>query len=229
MSISKRQKWDAGVAVTQGKKSVNLLQTHQSELSARISEDEKAQHEANIVSLEKRISGQEVKLSGQKSNTAGQNTIIKLLNGRVSSIRNIVKDANGSTEILKAFGVGNRITLTVLGISSAADTIITAYNQFRDWSNKAGIIDSDMEELTTITNSLFDSDSKQAETIYIRKAATMDKNTLQRCVEDMVTKISNLGYHEFELKNPAVAKLFSDLIPSAPSKNKKEKTLNVKS
>jgi hypothetical protein len=49
----------------------------------------------------------------------------------------------------------------------------------------------------------------------------MDKNTLQRAIEDEVTKISGLGFHEYEITNPDVAALFAGLIPgsSKPPKN----------
>jgi hypothetical protein len=41
----------------------------------------------------------------------------------------------------------------------------------------------------------------------------MDKNTLQRAVEDEITKISAMGILEFQRKDPSVSRLFADLIP----------------
>jgi hypothetical protein len=221
MSELKRQKWDKGDAVNKGKQSLSLLETYNAELSPRIPEDEREQHTANVAELEKRIPAQSTNLSGQKSTTAAQNETIKTIGKRVGSIRNIVMSTNASQEIKKAFGVGVKYSTTVMGVAGAVDTIVKAYNQYTAWSNGAGIIAKDIAELTALEASLYSADTKQGESIYARKAATMDKNTLQRTVEDGISKISALGVQEFELNNPAVAKLFADLIPSYPSAAKK--------
>ncbi len=70
--------------------------------------------------------------------------------------------------------------------------------------------------------------------MFTRKSKTMDKNILQRAVEDEVSKISALGQHVFLNKDAAVAKLFEDLIPSPnkvkaenPTKNKTNPQENV--
>ncbi len=148
---------------------------------------------------------------------------------RVASIRKVVNGANTPAEIKIAYGVGGKNRPTVMMASSAAQTVIAAYNLYKDWSNRNGILEKDITELTTLDAALFTSDDRQVKSIFERKAATMDKNTLQRNVEDMVTRIAGLGFHEFELTNPPVAKLFADLIPSAPQKNgaKKAKPATV--
>lgn len=221
MSELKNPKWDKSDAVTKGKQSLTLLETYKAELSPRFPEAEQAQHTANVGEFEKRIPGQATALSEQKSTTAAQNETIKTIGKRVGNIRNIVMGTNASQEIKKAFGVGSKYSLTVMGVSGAVNTIVNAYNQYTAWSNGAGIIAKDITELTALEASLYSADNKQGESIYARKAATMDKNTLQRAVEDGVTKISALGIQEFELTNPAVAKMFADLIPSSPSAAKK--------
>lgn len=220
-SGTKEPKWDSGVAVAKGKQSLSLVDTYKTELAPRIAEEVKAQHVANVNELEIRLKNQDTNLSGQKSTTAAQDQTIQKVNQRVVSIRQIVTGANASVEIKNAYGVGSRIILTVIGVSGAANTIITAYNQFTAWSNSAGIIQKDIDELVALEEMLYSADSTQEKSKYARKAATMDKNTLQRAVEDGVTKISTLGIHEFELSNPPVAKLFADLIPSSPAKTKK--------
>lgn len=222
MKELKKQKWDKGDAVTKGKQSLSLLETYNVELSPRFPEEEREQHTANVAELEKRIPAQATNLSGQKSTTAAQNEIVKTVNKRVGSIRNIVMSTNANQEIKKAFGVGVKYSVTVSGVAGAVDTIVKAYDQYTAWSNGAGIIAKDIAEITALETSLYNADNKQGESIYARKAATMDKNTLQRTVEDAITKISALGIQEFELNNPAVAKkLFADLIPSSPSAAKK--------
>ena len=148
-SGSKEPKWDSGVAVAKGKQSLSLFENYKSELSPRIPEEERAQHEANVTELEQRLKSQGTNLSGQKSSTAAQEQIIKKVNQRAVSIRQIVVGTNASMEIKNAYGVGSRIVLTVNGVSSAANTIVAAYNQFTAWSNSAGIIQKDIDELCT--------------------------------------------------------------------------------
>lgn len=219
-SGTKDPKWDSGVAVAKGKQSVSLTEAYKSELSPRIAEEESEQHAANVTELEQRLKKQGTNLSGQKSTTAAQNQTIKQVNKRVVSLKQIVVGANASMEIKNAYGVGSRVVLTVNGVSSAANTIITAYKQFTAWSNSAGIIQKDIDELVALEKALYSADTTQGMSIYARKAATMDKNTLQRAVEDGVTKISSLGVHEFEISNPSAAKLFADLIPGSTPKPK---------
>jgi len=54
----------------------------------------------------------------------------------------------------------------------------------------------------------------QDDSMYVRKAKTMDKNTLQREVEDEVSRLSSLGGRHYS-KNPTVRVQFEDLIPAA--------------
>jgi hypothetical protein len=226
MAILKKAKWDIGVAISKGKQSISLLETYQSAFGARLTTNDIDQHKANVTELEKRRAGQQENLSNQKSKTSGQEVAINLLHNRVASIRNVVKGNNPSPEILKAYGVGEKFILTVSGVTAAANMVITAYHDHTSWSNAAGLIDADMEEISALADALNTADNVQETTIFNRKSATMDKNTLHRAVEDMVTKISTLGVHEFAIKNPGVAALFADLIPgsSKPAKKATEET-----
>lgn len=228
MTEIKKQKWGSGVSVSKGKQASILFETYQTELKPRFPDEERAQFEANLAEFEKRLPGQQTNLAGQKSSTSAQDEVIKKVNKRVVSIRGIVMASNPGAEIKNAYAVGSKLQLTVSSASSSAQVTIAGYNLFKVWSNKAGILQKDIDELTTLEASLFTADDSQEKTIYTRKAATMDKNTLHREVEDGITKISALGFHEFELANPSVAKLFADLIPSAPAKAKKKDAKDTK-
>lgn len=61
--------------------------------------------------------------------------------------------------------------------------------------------------------SLTTADDVQEKAKFERKAKTLDKNTLQREVENLVTKISAVGARVFRKKEPGVARLFEGLIP----------------
>jgi hypothetical protein len=93
--------------------------------------------------------------------------------------------------------------------------VITAYNSFTAWSNLAGIIEADIVEIQALTAQLSTVDVAQESSKFTRKSKTMDKNQLQRAVEDEVTKLSALGVHVFHAKDPAISALFAGLIPSS--------------
>ena len=59
-----------------------------------------------------------------------------------------------------------------------------------------------------------DVEKVQDDSMCVRKAKTMDKNTGQREVEDEVSRLSSLGGCHFS-KNPTVRVQFEDLIPAA--------------
>lgn len=218
MADIKRPKWDGGVAVSKGKQAISLFDAYQAELSIRLLPNEVLQFKADIPVLELKLAGKVTVLSVQKASTSAQDIIIKNINKRVVGLRDIIRSSNPNSEISNAFGLSTKITSTILGVVGPADTIVLAYPQYRDWCIGAGILEKDIEELTTLTNSLFSADNVQENSIFTRKAATMNVNTLHRAVEDKITKISALGVHEFELTNPPVAKLFADLIPATAPK-----------
>lgn len=216
----KKVKWDGGVVVIKGKQSVSLFKAHQTELKPRMADEEFSQHEANVSEFEKRLSGQSTNLATQKSSTSAQDQVVKTIGMRVVSIRRTIKASNPTDEIKKAYGIGNKLLATVGGASAVVAVTSAAYNKFKVWSNSAGILEKDITELNALETSLFSADDNQEDNKYQRKAATMSKNTLQRNIEDKVTKISSLGIQEFELTDPALAKLFAGLIPSTTPKKK---------
>jgi len=92
----------------------------------------------------------------------------------------------------------------------------------------AGILEADITEVKTQIKALGDVEKVLDDSMYVRKAKTMDKNTLQRAVEDEVSRLSSLGGHHF-INNPTVRKQFEDLIPAShntkpatPPKNTKD-------
>jgi hypothetical protein len=214
MENGKGIKWLLEDAIDSGRKSLLLLTTYGTELQPRLRTDEQAQHKANVDELATRVSGQKQALTTQKSNTQGQEAVIASLNDIEVSIRNIVRQNNASKEITIAYGVGDRIVHTVSGVISAGNVILDAYDKYQAWSKDAGIIEADLTEINTLMESLTTVEQVQDDSMFVRKSKTMDKNTLQRAVEDEVSRLSALGIRQFS-KNPSVASLFEDLIPAS--------------
>lgn len=214
MEETKGPKWYANEAINSGKASLRLLELYGTELQPRLKTDEQQQHKANVEELEARVPGQKQTLVTQKSSTQGQEEAIGELNRAIVDIRNIVRNAKASKEILIAFGITDKIVHTVSGVTAAGNIILDAYKKYGPWCKDAGILESDITEITTLTKALGTVEKVQDDSMFVRKAKTMDKNALQREVEDEVSRLSALGAKQFS-KNPTVRKQFEDLIPSA--------------
>ena len=213
MTEAKRPKWDISIAILKGKQAVSLAKTYETDLQPRLQVDELGQFESNVTELEVRRSGQSEQLVTQKSKTLGQDEVMADLHQTIISIRNIVKSAGPTSEVSQAFGVGEKITNSVDSVVAASNMILSAYQANAEWSAQAGIIEADMTEITGLLEQLETADDIQETSKFTRKSATMDKNTLQRAVEEEITRLSVLGIRVFEKSDPATAKLFADLIP----------------
>lgn len=207
-------KWEIGAAILKGKNAGALMKDYGDILLERLQEGEMEQLEANVAELEKRRSGQPEAVVELKSKTAGQDTAIDKLSKHVSGIRKIVKAGGPKRSIKESYGIGVPIGRTVFAVNASANMVKTAYETHSEWSLKAGILPSDIEALTELQEQLGTADSIQEESKYTRKAKTMNKNTLQRDVEDEVSKISSLGVLAY-IDQPAIMALFESLIPGS--------------
>lgn len=220
MSNGKKPKWDIGATIDLALKAYKLADTYKTKLDKRLQPDDLETLKAGGDELSLRHSGQTENLNIQKSKTLSEGDAIKRLTKRVVSLHGIVEgNADVTPEMRKAFGIGTPISRSVDSVTAAANTIVTAFNANTAWSNKAGIINEDITELNALLASLTKAKGDQSDSMLVRKLRTMDKSLLQRTVEDLITKISAIGVHVFELENPAVAKLFSDLIPGSNGSN----------
>jgi hypothetical protein len=215
MNTEKKPKWDIGETITAGKNTYNLLLMHRTELEPRLQPDELATFLSNTNELEARRSGQTETLVDQKSKTLSQGEAIIRLRTTGVGVRSIVKSSSSATpDILKAFGVGERINDTVTSVVAVGNIIITAYKTHTAWCNSVGILESDIVEISELVARLTKAGDVQENAMFTRKSKTMSKNVLQRAVEDEVSKISALGQHVFRHKDAAIAKMFEDLIPT---------------
>ena len=213
----KTTKWDIEATIYAGTHAEELAKKYEVYLQQRLKRDELLGLKTNIKELMERRSGQKEVLVDQKAKTGTQDKMIKDLHNSVMEIRAMVKAVTTDKGIRKAFGVGeNTRANSVNQVKAEANIIFEAYKTYTDWANsEAGIINADIEELTDLLNTLTEADDKQEQSKINRKLATMDKDVLQRTVEDTVTKISVIGVHVFARKEPAVAALFADLIPNS--------------
>lgn len=170
--------------------------------------------DTGIDELERKRSGQNENLTSQKSKTEDQNITVDTLHEDVMDIRNTVKAVTNNAAFLKAFGIGEKADKYVSSATAAGNMILEGYEEHKEWANtEAGILDADIEIIQTDIDALAAADGEQEKSKFTRKARTMDKTTLQRRMEDLITKISVTGVRVFRRKDPAVAALFKGLIP----------------
>jgi len=215
MLNERKTKWEIGATISAGKNAYALALIHRTEIEPRLQPDELEELKSNTAELEARRSGQTERLVDQKSKTIGQGEIISMLHDSIVDLRRVVKYSGSVTpDILKSYGVGEKLNNNISSMVAGANIIISAYKQFTAWSNSVGIIEVDITEMSDIIAKLSQAEEVQDNAMFTRKSKTLDKNVLQRTVEDEVSKISALGQYVFRSKDAAVVKLFEDLIPT---------------
>lgn len=214
MSDLKSPKWEIGQSIYAGNQTYALANKYQLDIEGRLKPGEIEELGSGVSELERKRAGQSETLTSQKSKTQDQNITVDTLHQDVMDIRNTVKAVSDNAGILKAFGIGEKVNKNVSNVTAAGNMVLNGYAEHKDWANnEAGILDEDMETIQADVLALDNADDVQENSKFQRKASTMDKNTLQRRVEDLVTKISVIGIRVFRRKDPAVVVLFEGLIP----------------
>lgn len=218
-----RPRWEIGTAVKYGDEAYALANKYKVNLGLRLKTDELPQFKIQVDELSTRRSGQTENLVTQKSKTKGQDEIIKEIREDVVSVRNLVKTNKPSQEIAKAYGIGEKINNAVTNTIAAANLVIKAFADYPEWSKEeANILEEDITEIKDELVELNSAAGIQDSSMTTRKYGTMDKNILQRIVEDETARLSAMGAHVFRKTNPAVALLFENLIPSSQEPPKTE-------
>lgn len=211
-------KWEISDVITRGKQSLDLFDAHSADLGKRFKAGEIETLRTGVPELESRRSGQPETLNVLKTTTKGKNLTAQDLQTLIIDTRGQVKAATNNPEILQAYGVGQRVHFgSQVSLRTGANLVINAYSHYTDWSTQAGILEQDIEEIKTLNDKLTETDTTQDKAKFDRKVKTVDKGTLQRQLEDIITKISFAGIKEFRTKNPSLVPLFEALIPSSGS------------
>ncbi|NLL13870.1 MAG: hypothetical protein GX267_10735 [Fibrobacter sp.] len=221
-------KWTIEEVSVKGHQACGLFYQYQSGLQARIKAEEVMELETGLRKLEFSRAGQKGNLQGQKSATKSKDAITEELHYEVVDLREMIKAApNVKQEILKAFGVGTLTDKkgqpkTIAG----ANLIISGYNKYSEWAQKdAKILEEDIVKVEELRDQLIDADKIQENVKLIRKLGTVEKNTLQSRLEQLITMISVVGIKVFRSSKPELVPLFEALIPgsgTASTENEKE-------
>ncbi len=212
-----KTKWSIEDVSVKGHQACGLFNQYQSDLQTRIKVEEVTELENGLRELESSRAGQKGNLQGQKSATKSKDAVTEELHTEVIDIREMVKAATDvKQEMLKAFGIG---TLTSSKSQpktiSAANLIIEAYNKYSDWArNSARILEEDIVKIEALRDQLIDADKTQENVKLVRKLGTVDKNTLQSKLEQLITMISVVGVKVFRSDKPSLV--------TPPQKSKKK-------
>lgn len=217
MKNETKPKWDIDSAIKAGDEAYSLLEKYFTFLEKRLKPEELTDFKTKLDELRKRPPVQTTNLVVQKSKTEGQDDIMKSLRTEIVSIRNVIKSGNASDEISKAFGVGEKLNNSITSCIAGANLVITAFDTYKEWCIKeAGLLEEDMDVVSSLITELETAAGIQDSAMSNRKGGTLDKNLLQRQVEDEITRISALGAHALKKTNSAVAALFENLVPGNP-------------
>jgi hypothetical protein len=93
--------------------------------------------------------------------------------------------------------------------------VAEGYKRFTQWATGAGILESDITGLQALADQITDAKGTQEEAKTGRVVATVNKDLIQRRVEEIVTKISGIGVVAFYSTNPELVRLFEALIPGS--------------
>lgn len=210
-------KWDIGTTIFRGHQAIGLLDKFPNDLSRRLKPEEMELLRTGVPELEMRQSGQPENLNLQKVSTQGKKQSLENIHTNIIDFRGMVKAATSDAQILKAFGVGENLNIkSPRDQRAAANMIINGYNTNSSWAKeKAGMLEEDLLELEAQSSKLTDVDSMQEQAKLNRKVKTIDKDVLQRQIEDLITKFSAVGIKEFRTKNPALIPLFEALVSSS--------------
>lgn len=223
-------KWDIEDVFVKDHQACNLFNQYQSDLQARIKAEEVTELEGGLRELEWIRAGQKENLQGLKSATKSKEAITEELHTEVMDLRNMVKFTPGvKQEILKAFGVGTKTDKKSQPMTiAAANLIIAGYNKYGEWSrDNARIMEEDLVRIEALRDRLIGSDKSQEKVKLVRKIGTLNKNTLQSRLEELVTMISVIGVKVFRSKKPELVPLFEALIPGSGAANVEKEVNSV--
>lgn len=221
-----KPKWSIEDVSVKGHQANGLLKQYQADLQARIKAEEMAELENGLRDLESSRAGQKGNLQGQKSATKSKEAVTEELHNEVIDLREMVKVATGAKqEILKAFGIGTSTHFKSQPKTiAAANLIIAGYNKYSEWAqSSARVLEEDIVKIESLRDQLIDSDKSQENVKLVRKLGTIDKNTLQIRLEQLITIISAVGVKVFRSEKPELVPLFEALIPGSGTANEDKK------
>jgi hypothetical protein len=220
-----KTKWSIEEVSMKGHQASGLLRQFQTDLQTRIKTEEITELENGLKELESSRAGQKGNLQGQKSATKSKEAVTEELHIEVMDIREMIKAAPGAKqEILKAFGIGTRTHCQSQPLTiAAANLIIAGYNKYSEWArNNAKILEEDIIKIEALRNQLIDADKIQENVKLVRKLGTVDKNTLQSRLEQLITQASVVGVKVFRSSKPELVPLFQALIPGSSTADVEE-------
>jgi hypothetical protein len=212
----KKPKWKLQKAVSKGRSAINLVKTYQEKIIDRLAPGEFDKLQTGVDVLATKGSGQTETLNAQKTETKSVDSkLIQAYDG-VSAIRKLVTKTTNDKEIRTAFGIGTKVAHNSISeIKASINIIAEGYKRFTGWANSSGIIESDITDLKALIPQLTTAITTRDETKTGRSTTTVDKDVIQRTVEDIVTKISGIGVLAFHKSNPELVPLFEALIPGS--------------
>jgi hypothetical protein len=222
-------KWYSSDALDAAEEVYKLSTVNIEGLTGRLTQEELNNLQTNFKLFEGMFPKKKIIMVDQKSKTSGQGEQVDELRKMIANIRDMVRNAKTVTdEIAKAYDVGESYASSIVKAVAAGEVAINAYARFTTWSNKIGIIDTDIENVRNQIDLIKLAEKAQDTAIGTRKGNTLDFKKLQRSIEDEVTRISKMGVLAFRKKDSILASQFANIIPSKVKTKETSKAASVK-
>jgi hypothetical protein len=209
-------KWLAQDTINSCRDCATLIDQDKSIFAERLTDEERAITVTGADVLRDKIAGQKTSVTTMKEKTGAQDKTMLKVHASCVDIRRAVRKATRDSEIRSAFGLGKKLSKTVQGIFNAGSIIVKALQEHGDWAKaNIGLLPEEIAELQRNVADLASKDNIQESSKLTKKMETLSRDKLQRTLEDLVTKVSDIGVRYFRSRDAQRMQLYRDLIPSS--------------
>lgn len=152
-----------------------LLKKDRSKLEARLEAGVIDGYQADLAITKAESTGAVVARQSKKAATSSQADQIARLSLLVQAVRNGCKQKRLPKEILDDVGVGKAMTKSVKSVTDAAQLVIKAAEMHVDALRRAGVLPSDIEQISTLRDQLTVTDDVQEH----RKTTSKDQTKVR--------------------------------------------------
>lgn len=152
--------------------------------------------------------------------TAIQNAVMQEVTELLKSVRNAAKSAFGNdTRVLKQFKIGEKIPGTVKKLSTTCEYMLTVVEDKKTDLLKSGLVQADLDNLTTAKERLESSDAEQELAKKQQESATLIRDKAAKVMKEKLDSLRNFVAAAF-VKKPEIAVQFKPIPKGRGGKGK---------
>jgi len=208
-------------AIRAGEQAEQLLKKDKTKLEGRLEPAVIDGITEDTATLSDRASKATTARAQRSAATQKQNVIAKRVCDRVIACRSALQKTAVPKEVLKAAGVGKRITSkSVKTALEAGDMVVEAYAKYPEEMRAAGLLPADMDTIVGLGNALRAADLAQEGQKVVSTTSTAQRKAAQQRLEQGLMKVIAAAELEFVESDPARVAQYQALIPARPKRKK---------